>query len=916
MASRQTTSKNAQKKGTSRKAAPKQGAAKLRANAQAAPEFVPEPLFTGGTARDISGVVLAVFAVASFIAVIAPTTAPVAAAVAGFYHLGFGLGGYVLPLALLFVSALVFVRDEGVFKMKTALGALLIFVAVISFIALIGLPDPMVLGVTVSEAGLSATGGYVGFAVSSVLAGALGKPIAGVVLVGIALAGAVLIGFSISSFAGAVRERVEGLRARRHVEVNECPWGDDPYAEVPVREPNPKGVPVGRQQKLFDEDGTAKTTYIGDRAKTTLITDDPDDPDEDPFVDVSEQLKAEAAKTRLIPIEDKHVSAENAVAGNASAASSAADDPYSLAGMTEILESGDERCDEPPFDHSAETGVSAAAQADSSPADSRETLPTIPDFLLHPRVSSAGEGASSGAGAASVVAVAGPACADVESQDDDGERKLPPLSMLRHNPHSASSASSDKELRQTAESLQSTLQEFNLHSQVVGWISGPTVTTFKVQPGEGERVSRISSLEDDIALSLAAQSVRIFAPIPGTSLVGIEIPNRKRQNVNLGDVLPYVQGGPLELAIGRDAEGSPIVADLAKMPHLLIAGTTGSGKSVMINSIVMALLMRTYPEDVRLIMVDPKRVELAGYNGLPHLYVPVVTEPKQAASALQWAVSEMERRLKIFERVGVRKISTFNEKQASGAFDHYDNPPAKMPYLVIIIDELSDLMMVAGKDVEASIVRIAQLGRAAGIHLIVATQRPSSNVVTGLIKANITNRIAFNVATGIDSRVIIDQVGAEKLTGYGDMLFSKVDWGKPKRIQGCFVSDEEIAAVTEFVKEQGEAEYHEEILSAVVPATLSGGGGASSGHSDDDPLIWEAARIVVDSRLGSTSGLQRRLKVGYARAGRIMDMLEEKGVVGPPDGSKPREVLLNEEELAELQALEARMSDDDGLGGY
>lgn len=916
MASRQTTSKNAQKKGASRKAAPKQGAAKLRANAQAAPEPVPEPLFTGGTARDISGVVLAVFAVASFIAVIAPTTAPVAAAVAGFYHLGFGLGGYVLPLALLFVSALVFVRDEGVFKMKTALGALLIFVAVISFIALVGLPDPMVLGVTVSEAGLSATGGYVGFAVSSVLAGALGKPIAGVVLVGIALAGAVLIGFSISSFAGAVRERVEGLRARRHVEVNERPWGDDPYAAAPVRESNPKGAPAGRQQKLFDEDGTAKTTYIGDRAKTTLITDDPDDPDEDPFVDVSEQLKAEAAKTRLIPIEDKHVSAENAVAGNATVASSAADDPYSLAGMTEILESGDERCDEPPFDHSAETGVSAAAQSDPSPADSRETQPPIPDFLLHPRVSSAGEGASSGAGAASVVAAAEPAHADAEPQDDDGERKLPPLSMLRHNPHSASSASSDKELRQTAESLQSTLQEFNLHSQVVGWISGPTVTTFKVQPGEGERVSRISSLEDDIALSLAAQSVRIFAPIPGTSLVGIEIPNRKRQNVNLGDVLPYVQGGPLELAIGRDAEGSPIVADLAKMPHLLIAGTTGSGKSVMINSIVMALLMRTYPEDVRLIMVDPKRVELAGYNGLPHLYVPVVTEPKQAASALQWAVSEMERRLKIFERVGVRKISTFNEKQASGAFDHYDNPPAKMPYLVIIIDELSDLMMVAGKDVEASIVRIAQLGRAAGIHLIVATQRPSSNVVTGLIKANITNRIAFNVATGIDSRVIIDQVGAEKLTGYGDMLFSKVDWGKPKRIQGCFVSDEEIAAVTEFVKEQGEAEYHEEILSAVVPATLSGGGGASSGHSDDDPLIWEAARIVVDSRLGSTSGLQRRLKVGYARAGRIMDMLEEKGVVGPPDGSKPREVLLNEEELAELQALEARMSDDDGLGGY
>ena len=399
--------------------------------------------------------------------------------------------------------------------------------------------------------------------------------------------------------------------------------------------------------------------------------------------------------------------------------------------------------------------------------------------------------------------------------------------------------------------------------------------------------------------------------------MGIEIPNAKRQNVNLGDVLPYVQGGPLELAIGRDAEGQPVVADLAKMPHLLIAGTTGSGKSVMINSIIMALLMRTLPEDVRLIMVDPKRVELSGYNGLPHLYVPVVTEPKQAASALQWAVSEMERRLKVFERIGVRKISTFNEKQARGEFEHYDNPPQKMPYLVIIIDELSDLMMVAGKDVEASIVRIAQLGRAAGIHLIVATQRPSSNVVTGLIKANITNRIAFNVATGIDSRVIIDQTGAEKLTGYGDMLFSKVDWGKPKRIQGCFVSDEEINAVVDFVKEQSEPDYHEEILSAVSPASMPGGGGGGfyNEQTDDDPLLWDAAQIVVDSQLGSTSGLQRRLKVGYARAGRIMDMLEEKGVVGPPDGSKPREVLLDAEGLAALRQVEAELDEEDRLGG-
>uniref|UniRef100_UPI001E2EFCC5 DNA translocase FtsK n=1 Tax=Collinsella sp. D33t1_170424_A12 TaxID=2787135 RepID=UPI001E2EFCC5 len=499
---------------------------------------------------------------------------------------------------------------------------------------------------------------------------------------------------------------------------------------------------------------------------------------------------------------------------------------------------------------------------------------------------------------------------------DADDRKLPPVSMLRRNAVKAAGSYSHQELEQTAGALQSTLAEFGLHSRVVGWISGPTVTTFKVQPGEGERVSRISNLEDDIALSLATDSVRIFAPIPGTSLVGIEIPNKSRENVSFGDILPYVKGGPLEFALGRDAEGTPMVADLAKMPHLLIAGTTGSGKSVVISSILMSLLMRTFPEDVRLIMIDPKRVEFAPYDGLPHLYVPVVTEPKQAASALQWAVSEMERRLKIFERIGVRKISTFNEKQAAGEFDHYDNPPAKMPYLVIVIDELSDLMMVVGKDVEASIVRIAQLGRAAGIHMIVATQRPSSNVVTGLIKANITNRIGLTVATGIDSRVILDQTGAEKLLGQGDMLFSRVDWGKPKRIQGCFVSDEEIVDVVSFVKEQSTADYHEEILSAVTPAAIGGGATASMAEAqEDDPLLWDAARIVVDSQLGSTSGLQRRLKVGYARAGRIMDMLEEKGIVGPPDGSKPREVLLDAESLAELEALEAQMAEEDGFGG-
>ena len=882
---------------------------KLRANearaAHAACEPSPSPLTDATMARDIAGVVLAVGAIGSFIAVVSPSDAPVTAAIAGFYHLGFGLGGYVLPFAILAVAAGLFLRERAPLNLRTFAGGTLIFCSVLAMLSL------MAPGTQVSTAGmfepacLSVTGGYVGASIASALQQALGKTISMVVLVGIALAGLAIIGVSISQFVQAAAERARMIAERRHVDVNAAPWGDEDAlasneAVRPHRARMRRGslAPEG-QGSLFDDAGTAETTFLGNRETTVLALDDEPDVDEDPFVDVTKQLEAEQAKTTLIPVPEHRVApddesaravAENGRGSMASDDADALDDP-----------------EVPPFDVPVD-----AKEPQASPATQQ-----IPAFLQSGANSQEADGKP-----ASRPGDASRASAAKDGGEDGAEElQLPPASMLRHNPHSASAASSAKELEQTAAALQSTLNEFGLHSRVVGWISGPTVTTFKVQPGEGERVSRISNLEDDIALSLAAQSVRIFAPIPGTSLVGIEIPNAKRQNVNLGDVLPYVQGGPLELAIGRDAEGQPIVADLAKMPHLLIAGTTGSGKSVMINTIIMSLLMRSLPEDVRLIMVDPKRVELSGYNGLPHLYVPVVTEPKQAASALQWAVSEMERRLKVFERIGVRKISTFNEKQAAGDFEQYDNPPAKMPYLVIIIDELSDLMMVAGKDVEASIVRIAQLGRAAGIHLIVATQRPSSNVVTGLIKANITNRIAFNVATGIDSRVIIDQMGAEKLTGLGDMLFSKVDWGKPKRIQGCFVSDDEINAVTAFVKEQGEPDYHEEILSAVAPASMGGGAAGSGGGfyneapSEDDPLLWEAARLVVESQLGSTSGLQRRLKVGYARAGRIMDMLEEKGVVGPPDGSKPREVLLDEEGLAALQSVEAQLAEEDRLGG-
>ncbi|MDY5267194.1 MAG: DNA translocase FtsK [Collinsella sp.] len=900
----------------------------LRANKGHEAEFDDfEPLVEPSANRDIAGVVIAVLAIASFIAVISPATAPVTAVVAGFYHLGFGLGAYVLPIVILLFAATLFLGEDSPLNIRSVAGGAVVFIAVVSILSLMvpGTSDSCDLMFVPQN--LSASGGYIGAFIASALQNALGKPIAMVVLLGLAVVGFVIIGFSVGGVLRSARDRAADFAERRRADVNASPWGDEEALSVPgVARPHLSIL----RQKGSD---MAVTTVMGNDADPVLNDDDEDD---NPFVDVSEAVEAERAKTTLLP-------RRHANKGKAAPKLNTSEPDPSWSDSEIELTAGDDEDDECSLetakttllprrqDRRGQVTGQLSMEDDPDKVDESEppfavnpvsAAPQIPDFLKHPKVADASTPTASAAPVAAGDGGADGTAADVEGEQEDG-LKLPPLEILHANPQSASAASSDKELEQTAESLQSTLLEFGRSARVVGWIAGPTVTTFKLQPGEGERVSKISSLEDDIALSLAAQSVRIFAPIPGTSLVGIEIPNRKRQNVNLGDVLPYVKGGPLELAIGRDAEGTPVVADLAKMPHLLIAGTTGSGKSVMINSIITTLLMRALPEDVRLIMVDPKRVELAGYNGLPHLYVPVVTEPKQAASALQWAVSEMERRLKVFERLNVRKISTYNEKQAAGEFEHYDNPPQKMPYLVIIIDELSDLMMVAGKDVEASIVRIAQLGRAAGIHLIVATQRPSSNVVTGLIKANITNRIAFNVATGIDSRVIIDQMGAEKLTGLGDMLFSKVDWGKPRRIQGCFVSDDEINEIVEFVKSQSEPDYHEEILSAVAPASMSmaGGGGivrtGVAEPQDDDPLIWEAAHIVVESQLGSTSGLQRRLKVGYARAGRIMDMLEEKGVVGPPDGSKPREVLLDDEGLAALESVDAEMvREDREFGGF
>lgn len=478
--------------------------------------------------------------------------------------------------------------------------------------------------------------------------------------------------------------------------------------------------------------------------------------------------------------------------------------------------------------------------------------------------------------------------------------ELPPMGLLKRSSTSAGvHRANERELKTTAQVIEQTLATFDIPARVVDWIPGPTVTMFEVEIARGVKVGRVTALADDLALALAAPTIRILAPIPGKSYVGIEVPNERRATVTLGDVLESGAAShpsPLLLAIGKDVAGDAVLADLAPMPHLLIAGATGTGKSVCINAILMSILMRATPAEVRLILIDPKRIELSLYNGVPHLYVPVVTEPKEAASALAWAVGEMESRLKQLQRANARNIAQYNALVHDGRGPEGAEP---MPYIVIVIDELADLMLVAAKEVEDSICRLSALARAAGIHLVVATQRPSTDIITGLIKTNITNRIAFAVSSGIDSRVILDQPGAEKLIGQGDMLFSMPVWPKPKRIQGAFVTEDEIMAVVDHLKAQAEPDYHEEILHLKVTS-----GGASDADGEEDPLLWEAADIVVTTGMGSTSLLQRRLKVGYARAGRIMDMLESRGIVGPPDGSKPREVLVDVEELEAIKAFD------------
>ena len=844
-ASAQKASGNLSKSGTRRSAA-----ARSRA-VEAEPRILDDR-----TRRDIVGVGFIVLGIVLFIAAAAPAGAIVTDFLSESLHVVFGVGCYIMPFFLVAIGGAVLYRMQSErMSLRVTLGLSLILVALLGIIALFTPTTGTGPAALFDRIALVTHGGYVGAALAWVGLTLFGPAISAILLIGVAIVGVIVIGFSISAFLEKVRARCD-LDGEGAASLIPDAFGSmrrgrgkpplTTMAESADLPPAAHGAPTARIS-LGEQPRRRSRGAAADAVPDAAVT---------------RQLGAQKTGG-LVPIQ--------------------APDPREVAEVEDIS------AVEPAAPMTRKLGRRRQA-AEAAEREAAKTKPVSKKTAPKKKKE-----------------------APAQPVSKDGFQ-LPPMNLLATG--GARRGSTEEELREVAAELQGTLEDFGVMASVVGWVEGPTVTLFKVDLPSGVRVSKVTNLTDDIALALAAPGVRIFAPIPGTNYVGIEVPNRNRQMVYLPDVLAAAGPGPLQVAIGEDVEGHAIVHDLAKMPHVLIAGTTGSGKSVEVNSMIMSILMRATPAEVRFIMVDPKRVEFAPYEGIPHLYVPVVTECREASSALSWAVAEMERRLKMFSKCGVRNIITFNEKaRAAQAADEAaekrgEEPPENpygepIPYIVIVIDELADLMMNVGKEVEFSISRIAQLARAAGIHLIIATQRPSTNVVTGLIKANITCRIGLTVASGIDSRVILDSTGAENLIGMGDMLLAKPEYPKPIRIQGPYIPDDEIVAVVAHLKSQGEPEYHSEILKTNVVTLGDSSPSGEGGSEADDPLLWEAADVVVSSDLGSTSNLQRRLKVGYARAGRIMDQLEEKGIVGPANGSRPREVLVDQMELETLKAFEA-----------
>ena len=853
MASQQTGRRN---KHQSSKAGSQPGVRKLASREKKSQHRDSAPsyghIFDERTKRDISAVALIVLSIALFAMVFMGSEGVVTGAISLGLRFCFGIGAYVLPFLLIGLAATLLIRFEReMVPARVAIGFGLLFLAFLTIVSLFtpgADVDPNRLFIQVL---LVDHGGYVGGAIAWAGLELFGLTVSMILMIGLIIIALIVIGFSLSSL-------IENIRAHAAGRSDASGDEEDGFDHLPrmsfarVRKgKNPIDAGYTDPTKV-DVHGSMPTQAI-DANKAAFAAGKTQVISEMPSKSLKKSQRTNGQRAREAAV-------QTTMAFDAASPKAAGEAPKQL-----------------------------TRKLGSRPkADKKDELSLPQDQAARPVRKKA---------------------SDVATPEPLEGFDLPEMSLLNTSEKTPVTKESEASLRATGLLLQETLSDFGVGADVVGWVHGPTVTLFKVDLPSGVRVNRVSNLTDDIAPALPAPGVRIFAPIPGTNYVGIEVPNKKRETVFLGDVLKDAPAGPLQIAIGKDVEGESIVSNLATMPHLLIGGTTGSGKSVAINGMIMSILMRATPSEVRMIMIDPKRVEFTPYNGIPHLYVPVVTEAREAASALSWAVAEMERRLKVFSGIGARNIGQYNAKVQKG-LEINDAPAAEMPYIVIIIDELADLMMNVGKEVEFSISRLAQLARAAGIHLIVATQRPSTNVVTGLIKANITNRIAFNVASGIDSRVILDTPGAENLIGLGDLLLSKPELAKPQRIQGCFVSEDEISAVVEKLKSQGEPEYHNDILKTNLitlgDSMPDGSGGTASGS--DDPLVWDAAEIVVSSGMGSTSNLQRRLSVGYSRAGRIMDLLEEKGIVGPPNGSKPREVLVDPMELETIKAFEANDS--------
>lgn len=853
MASQQTGRRN---KHQSSKAGSQPGVRKLASSEKKSQHRDSAPsyghIFDERTKRDISAVALIVLSIALFAMVFMGSEGVVTGAISLGLRFCFGIGAYVLPFLLIGLAATLLIRFEReMVPARVAIGFGLLFLAFLTIVSLFtpgADVDPNRLFIQVL---LVDHGGYLGGAIAWAGLELFGLTVSMILMIGLIIIALIVIGFSLSSLIESIRAHAAG----RSDAPGDEEGGFDHLPRMSFARVRKGKNPIDTgctDPTKVDVHGSMPTQAI-DANKAAFAAGKTQVISEMPSKSLKKSQRTNGQRAREAAV-------QTTMAFDAASPKTAGEVPKQL-----------------------------TRKLGSRPKADKKDEPSLPqDQAARPVRKKA---------------------SDVATPEPLEGFELPEMSLLNTSEKTPVTKESEASLRATGLLLQETLSDFGVGADVVGWVHGPTVTLFKVDLPSGVRVNRVSNLTDDIALALAAPGVRIFAPIPGTNYVGIEVPNKKRETVFLGDVLKDAPDGPLQIAIGKDVEGESIVSNLATMPHLLIGGTTGSGKSVAINGMIMSILMRATPSEVRMIMIDPKRVEFTPYNGIPHLYVPVVTEAREAASALSWAVAEMERRLKVFSGIGARNIGQYNAKVQKG-LEINDAPAAEMPYIVIIIDELADLMMNVGKEVEFSISRLAQLARAAGIHLIVATQRPSTNVVTGLIKANITNRIAFNVASGIDSRVILDTPGAENLIGLGDLLLSKPELAKPQRIQGCFVSEDEISAVVEKLKSQGEPEYHNDILKTNLitlgDSMPDGSGGTASGS--DDPLVWDAAEIVVSSGMGSTSNLQRRLSVGYSRAGRIMDLLEEKGIVGPPNGSKPREVLVDPMELETIKAFEANDS--------